>query len=62
MFKVSQWPWVVSRCRPGELRMALIPSFLSQTPTGPRATPCLPPLSGSRPWMGHLPIRTLGQE
>ena len=27
-----------------------------------RATPCLYPLSGSKHWMGHLPIRTLGQE
>lgn len=29
LFKVSQWLWIVSRFRPRELRVALIPNLLS---------------------------------
>ena len=34
VFKVSHWPWVVSRCRPEELRVALNPTLLRTHPCG----------------------------
>lgn len=44
VFKVSQWLWVVSRCRPGELRMALNPQFPESNPHWSQGHPLSAPL------------------